>query len=215
MDSCGVMPSVSPTVATADAVSNIQVSSGRLSTRLIVSEPAIKSVPYIVKIARAFLVTSLSILLPSIALSGFFFSTDTAVDSITDTVEIFIPPAVEPELPPIIISRMVIIIVASLNLVISTVLKPAVLGVTARKNAAKNLSPPLIYAHCGAANSTKKKYTNGTVTSTSVPISAIFDCRRYLANCSLFFVRSSQVAKPKAPTIISIAVTTAIKPLVS
>ena len=52
-DNSGVMPRVRPTVATADAASNIQVRIGRPSIRLIAHEPKRKSDVYITNIAAA------------------------------------------------------------------------------------------------------------------------------------------------------------------
>ena len=60
----GVIPRVSPTVPTADAVSNRHSPIGRPSIRLIAAPPARKNETYIINTAAAFFVTDWSILLP-------------------------------------------------------------------------------------------------------------------------------------------------------
>lgn len=70
-------------------------------------------------------------------------------------VVVLIPPAVEPGEPPVIINIIIIKTPASLSAVKSTVLKPAVLGVTDWKKEPKIRSDRLISLHLSAENSTK------------------------------------------------------------
>ena len=55
-----------------------------------------------------------------------------------------IPPAVEPGLPPINMSTAVKNLLPSVSAAVSTVLKPAVLGVTALNRQARNFSDPVM-----------------------------------------------------------------------
>ena len=127
----GVMPSVSPTVPTADAVSKIHTPNGRSSTIEITAALIKQSVKYIRKSVVAVLTVPDSILLPKHSGSSFLLKEAIAFLNSTATVTVFIPPAVDPGEPPISI-RMIITARPNLDIELrSSVLKPAVLGVTA------------------------------------------------------------------------------------
>ena len=126
----GVIPSDKPTVPIAEAVSNKQVSMGKSSSQLIAIPPAKNRVRYINKITAAFLIVSSVILLPKHSESYFLLNTAINVMKSTAIVVVFIPPAVEPGEPPISINRISIVFPLSLKSDKSTVLNPAVLGVT-------------------------------------------------------------------------------------
>jgi len=70
-------------------------------------------------------------------------------------VVVLMPPAVDPGEPPVIIRIIIINTPASLSMVKSTVLNPAVLGVTDWKKEPKILSDTLMPLHLSAENSTK------------------------------------------------------------
>ena len=126
----GVIPSVSPTVPTAEAVSNRQVSIGSPSVRMITNAPKKNSTRYMSRIVDAFLTTASSIRRPKKWVCSFRQNVEIAVAERTAMVVVFIPPAVEPGLPPISMSKMMIYCPVSFMDVKSIVLNPAVLGVT-------------------------------------------------------------------------------------
>ena len=68
-------------------------------------------------------------------------NTDSAYETKTAMVVVFIPPAVEPGEPPMSINNVISIRPVSLRAVKSVVLKPAVLGVTDWKREVRILSP--------------------------------------------------------------------------
>ena len=123
------MPSDSPTVPIADAVSNKHGISGRLSMRLIIVPQPMNRITYIMNIVAAFRTTSSGMRLLYKSACSFLLKTEKADDIKTAIVVVFIPPAVEPGEPPIIINEITSICPASLNAVKSVVLNPAVLGV--------------------------------------------------------------------------------------
>ena len=129
--SSGVIPRDRPTVPTAEAVSKRQVSMGSPSETLMIRPPVQHSVIYISEIVAAFFTTSSSMRRPKRLAFSLRRKVEIAVVSKTAMVVVFKPPAVDPGLPPISISAMVINCPASLKSVNSTVLKPAVRGVTA------------------------------------------------------------------------------------
>ena len=130
MQSPEVIPSVNPTVPTAEAVSNRHMSIGRPSIMLIARPPKKNSVKYITRIVAAFLITLSPILRPKKQVFSLRRNVETAVPISTAIVVVFMPPAVEPGLPPISIRKIKIYCPASLNSDRSMVLKPAVRVVT-------------------------------------------------------------------------------------
>ena len=130
MPNPGVIPRESPTVPTAEAASNKHVRIGRSSVILIINPPTPLNVIYIKKTVAAFLSTSPFILRPKKLASSLRRKVAIAIANNTAIVVVFIPPAVEPGLPPISIKIIVINCPASLIDVKSTVLNPAVRGVT-------------------------------------------------------------------------------------
>ena len=127
----GVIPFVKPTVATADATSNIESKREMPSMRLIETVPRIKKVIYITKIVAADKTVSSGMVLFRHSVFFFFLNTENRFANKTAIVFIFIPPAVEPDAPPISIRIIITKIATSLICEKSAVLKPAVLGVTA------------------------------------------------------------------------------------
>ena len=81
---------------------------------------------------------------------GFSFSLKTARadENKTAMVVVLIPPAVEPGEPPVIINIIIIKTPASLSAVKSTVLKPAVLGVTDGKRNLKSAQTDSYHSTC-------------------------------------------------------------------
>ena len=133
----GVIPRVSPTVAIALAVSKLVVSKGKFSCRLINIPERTHKQMYIKAIVVAFRMTSPGIVLPKASVRELFLKIATEVKNRTVIVVIFMPPPVLPGAAPTSISRVCKNIPLSENLLKSTVLKPAVLGVTAVKKEAR------------------------------------------------------------------------------
>ena len=125
----GVIPSESPTVPIAEAVSNMAERTGTFSTLLIIIPLVRNNVMYISEIVAALRTVSVPILLPKKWVSSFFLKTENAEENSTAIVVVFMPPAVDPGEPPINIRIMVNTRPASLKAARFTVLKPAVLGV--------------------------------------------------------------------------------------
>lgn len=125
-----VIPSESPTVPIADAVSKSAGRMGIHSTRLIIIAPNVKRNVYIRNIVAAIRTAPPEILRLKSWVFSFLRNTDMAEENNTAMVVVFIPPAVEPGDPPMSISTMVSIWPVSLKSVKSEVLKPAVLVVT-------------------------------------------------------------------------------------
>ena len=69
--------------------------------------PERKRTIYISKIAAAFLIVASSMRLPKHSMLSFLLKTETAENSKTAIVVVFIPPAVEPGEPPISINIIV------------------------------------------------------------------------------------------------------------
>ena len=130
MCSCGVIPSVNPTVPTADAVSYRQADSGRFSSALIKTAPLKNSIKYIVRMVAAVLMALQSTLRPKNWALSRWRKVAVALASRTASVVVFIPPAVEPGEPPMSIKRIITPCDALDIADKFTVLKPAVLGVT-------------------------------------------------------------------------------------
>ena len=129
--SCGVIPSVRPTVPIAEAVSNRQTSRGRFSIRLMINPPNMNKVRYIIRMVAAFRIVSSSTRRPKKWVCSLRRKTEIAVERRTAIVVVFIPPAVDPGEPPISIRMIMMAMPTSLSWVKSMVLNPAVLGVTA------------------------------------------------------------------------------------
>ena len=108
------MPVVSPTVAIAEAVSNMHGSIGSFSIVAIAMLPATNRETYKNAIVAASFTVLLPILLPKHRTSFRFLTAATAAQNSTASVVSFIPPAVEPDAPPISISAIVVISEASL-----------------------------------------------------------------------------------------------------
>jgi hypothetical protein len=125
------MPRDRPTVPMAEAVSKIHTPIGILSKMLIINAAATVKKRYRTsKVDAVFTVLS-SILLRKSLGSLFRLTIAMALANNTAAVVVFIPPAVDPGDPPISISMMIRARPALVMAVRSTVLKPAVLGVTA------------------------------------------------------------------------------------
>ena len=141
MWSCGVIPSVSPTVPTAEAVSYRHEESGRFSYTLIKIAPPKNNARYIVTTVAAVLTTPHSILRPKNWTLSCWRKVAAAFAINTASVVVFIPPAVEPGDPPIIIRKIITACDAPVISERITVLKPAVLGVTDWKKEASTRFP--------------------------------------------------------------------------
>ena len=129
--SVGVIPSESPTVPIADEASKRQGIKESPSISLMTMPPERKRTRYIKSIAEAFFIAASATRLSKHSTSSLLLKTDIAENTSIATVVVFMPPAVEPGEPPMSISIMVIIFPVTLIFPKSTVLKPAVLGVTA------------------------------------------------------------------------------------
>ncbi len=85
------------------------------------------------------------------------------------------PPPVEPGLAPMNISTMVITMPTSLRLVVSTVEKPAVRGVTAWNSAASSRSPAGMSAKAWSFSRKKNRAVDSTIRA-SVTLSTTLLC---------------------------------------
>ena len=132
-----MIPSVSPTVPIADAVSNRQVMSGRDSTVLMTIAPMTNRERYRAKMVDAILTVWSLIRLEKAEDSSRCRNVPRALRTSTAIVVVFMPPAVEPGEPPISIRMMLINFPESENAAKSVVLKPAVLVVTDWKSEAR------------------------------------------------------------------------------
>ena len=160
--------------------------------------PTRQRVTYIVKIVAAFRSVSLEILRPKKWVCSRLRKTETALDSMTAKVVVFMPPAVDPGEPPININAIMIMQPVSLIVVRSTVLNPAVLGVTDWK---KELQ---IRSFSGASeNSKKKKYAAGIRIKSAVVVRITLLCIRYRFHFNPFVLISSQVINPIPPITIN------------
>ena len=147
-----VIPSVKPTVAIADAVSYIAVTIGTFSMTLIIIAAPTHNEIYNIKIVAALRTTVSGIVLPKLSVRERFLKIAILVVTNTKKVVIFIPPPVEPGAAPININTICKKILDSVIFVRSTVLNPAVRGVTDWKKDARILDPKGM-----PAKSTKKK----------------------------------------------------------
>ena len=136
--------------------------------------PPRKSVIYIRRIVAAFLTELSGILRPKKWAESCLRNTDKAEEKSTAIVVVFIPPAVEPGEPPISIRMIISRSPVSLISVRSTVLNPAVLGVTDWNREDRNLFP-----RGRSANSQKKKYMAGNVRRTAVTVRITLLCMVY------------------------------------
>ena len=93
---CEVMPRDSPTVPIADAVSNSDGSNGIFSRRQMIIPQPINSPIYSKKIVAALFTVSSDIHRLKKCVSSFLRNTDSADETKTAMVVVFIPPAVEP-----------------------------------------------------------------------------------------------------------------------
>ena len=144
----GVMPSVSPTVPIAEAVSKRQASKGSFSIILMISPPPKNKVRYIMRMVEAFLAASSSVRRPKKWESPFLRNTAMELAKRTAIVVVFMPPAVEPGEPPISIRIIIMHFPAPESLVRSAVLKPAVLGVMVwnRESRIRSFRGPWVYS---------------------------------------------------------------------
>ena len=111
------------------------------------------------------------------------------------------PPAVDPGLPPINIISIVSSFPEFDSAAVSTVLNPAVLGVTEQKSAPKNFSSGFCPARDASFSVTRNKMVPAIV-STAVAVITILLCSRYLLKCHLLRATSSHTIKPIPPTSI-------------
>ena len=102
----GVIPSVQPTVPTAEAVSNKQTPKGSPSIIQIAAALIKHSVIYREKTVVAVFTAEDSSLLPKHSGSSLRLKLDIALKNSTAIVVVFIPPAVEPGEPPTSIKPM-------------------------------------------------------------------------------------------------------------
>ena len=147
-----VIPRVKPTVAIADAVSYIAVIIGTFSMTLIIIAAPTHNEIYNIKIVAALRTTVSGIVLPKLSVRERFLKIAILVVTKTKKVVIFIPPPVEPGAAPININIICKKILDSVIFVRSTVLNPAVRGVTDWKKDARILDPKGM-----PVKSTKKK----------------------------------------------------------
>ena len=131
LPSSGVIPRVSPTVPTADAVSKRQVSRGRPSIPEIRHPPVRNRNRYMTRTAAAVRTVSSEILRPNILGCALLRNTELSDARRTARVVTLMPPAVEPGAPPVSMRKIIRSLPFSLSTERSRVLKPAVLGVTA------------------------------------------------------------------------------------
>ena len=131
MPSPGVIPSVRPTVPTAEALSNRHVSSGSFSTALMTIPPERNRVIYSRNTVTAFFTVSSAMRRPKKRPFSCRWKIAAAQATSTASVVVFMPPAVEPGEPPTSIRSPVSSRPFSLRRFRSSVLKPAVRGVTA------------------------------------------------------------------------------------
>ena len=119
----------------------------------------------------------------------------------------FKPPAVEPELPPINIKTFVRILPDDVRALISTVLNPAVLGLTDKKKAFTSLSlklksvngPPLPIL----VNSNIKNNNAGTTIKIALNTSTTLEWTSNFVKLNLLSIKSLQIINPEPPIIIN------------
>lgn len=133
-----VRPAERPTVLIAEKVSINIFDKEAGSTAAIIKVPVNAKDILIVLTSRALCKNSSLMLLLKAEILSLPLTFDATKANIIKSEVVFIPPAVEPELPPINIKIMVKSLDASEKEAISTVLKPAVLGVTALKKLFKS-----------------------------------------------------------------------------
>lgn len=128
--SSGVIPKERPTVAIAEAVSNKVVRMGRDSTELMSRAEKMVSPRYSINTQEAVRRVSSSTRRPKHSMDFFLRKVAPMLKRRTASVVVFIPPAVEPVDPPTSIRQIIKSRLVSRRDGRSTVLKPAVLGLT-------------------------------------------------------------------------------------
>ena len=176
MESSGVIPSVRPTVAAAETVSNRTDSTGRLSIAEIMIVALSTSTRYIIKMQDAALAMSSSSLRPKHSIFFLCLKVEITLSTSTAAVVIFIPPAVEPVEPPISIRQIIRRILPSENAARSTVLKPAVRIVTDWNMEARSLSEAPIPRYAFPLYSKSRKPTVPPKNRIAVITSTSFVC---------------------------------------
>ena len=125
-----MIPRVSPTVPTAEAVSYRQTDSGNPSARLIVMPPAKNSETYITAIVAAFLIALPSSRLPKASVCSLRRKVEDTLIIYTANVVVCIPPAGDPGELPMNIRNIITAFDGPVMADKSAVLKPAVRVVT-------------------------------------------------------------------------------------
>lgn len=201
-----VIPAVRPTVLIAEKVSIKALLRLTGSVAQIINVPPKASDRLIKVISKALFKNSFLMLLPNAVIPSLPRIEEKTKASITKSDVVFIPPAVELELPPMNIRKIVKSFDASEREAISTLLKPAVLGVTALKKLFKSFPPNDISSN----NLLCSKIKNKQVLSNkrmAVTVITILLCKLSLLKRKRFTVMSSQTRKPKPPIIISAEIT--------
>ena len=200
--SVGVTPAVRPTVLIAEKVSIKESASVMGSIAQIINAPLNAKERLTRVISNALFKNSFLILFLK-AVMLFLPRTEEKMKAKNTKKEVvLIPPAVEPELPPMNIKITVKSFDDSVREAISTVLNPAVLGVTALKKLLSNFVlkgiplNKLLYS--------KAKNKSVPITSkAALVVKTILLCRFNFLNRKRFIVKSSHTRKPKPPKIIS------------
>ena len=150
----------------------------------------------------AFFISSSASLLPYILHPAEFLRFDHIYTIMTTIVVVLTPPAVEPGQPPINMSIIVRSLLACVIAPKSTVLYPAVLGVTEAKNEVINLSLKGIPASTPFLSNTMNMIV-GITTNIIELTTTIFVCRVYFLKCSLLCLMSAHTVNPRPPISIS------------
>ena len=122
--------------------------------------------------------------------------------AITAAVVVLMPPAVEPGLPPMNMSIIVSSLLAGESAAVSTLLKPAVLGVTAEKKLTSTCSPSGMPTFMRLRSIIKKSAAPPKVSMAEV-MSTSLVCRHQRCACSPHLRMSSQTRKPMPPIVMS------------
>ena len=138
--SVAVMPRVRPTVPMAEMDSN-RASSSAMPWRHSTMHPAIQTIKYMLTAEKALWISSSSSRRPNRSTSSRRRTRARALSTSTAKVFTLMPPPVEPDPAPINMRIMVSRVPLWLRERRSTVLKPAVRGVTAWNAAINSLSP--------------------------------------------------------------------------
>ena len=198
-----VIPRLRPTVPSADAVSNRQLRSGRVSTLLMISPPAKNSAKYIIIRATAFRTVSSLTRRPKHVTCSRLWKIDRAVSSRMAPVVVFIPPAVDPGDPPISIHRIISAWLSPLTPFSSIVLNPAVRSVTDWNRDGR------IRLSIGSCSiSVSKNQTKGIRIIAPDAARAILLCSRYCFRRKRCSFTSFHTRKPIPPMVISSTSTT-------